>query len=220
MAKATSSSSLSDVLNLSPIPNFPECWIVRGLPTKRHWQPLTARPHLKPEVCLGRLRKLHAVAELRHEAPPDPRAPSNVQARQRGAVHRDACHARLGDRRAGFRKCAFMLQRARRAESSTRSQPPTSSSVRFLRPLARAARPCALTWFSQRKNAVAAFRVVLLAHVSCVSWWIAVCPLLLAFPLPICWRWCAVWLFERDAERDRETDFSRPRLVSLTVRGF
>lgn len=44
-----------------------------------------------------------------------------------------------------FRKCAFMLQRARRAESSTRSQPPTSSSVRFLRPLARAARPCALT---------------------------------------------------------------------------
>ena len=40
-----------------------------------------------------------------------------------------------------FKNCAFMLQRARRAESSTFSQPPTSSSVRFFSPRARAASP-------------------------------------------------------------------------------
>ena len=44
-----------------------------------------------------------------------------------------------------LRKWAFMLLRARRAASSTRWQPPTSSSVRFFRPPARAARPWAFT---------------------------------------------------------------------------
>lgn len=44
-----------------------------------------------------------------------------------------------------FRNWAFMLQRARRAESSTRSHPPTSSSVKFFSPLASPASPCALT---------------------------------------------------------------------------
>lgn len=45
-----------------------------------------------------------------------------------------------------LRNCAFMLHRARRAASSTRSQPPTSSSVKLVRPLASAANPFAFTF--------------------------------------------------------------------------
>ena len=48
---------------------------------------------------------------------------------------------------ARLRYCAFMLQRARRAESSTRSHPPTSSSVKLFSPLASPASPRALTFF-------------------------------------------------------------------------
>lgn len=69
-------------------------------PHEQFVQKKTQEKHLKSEVGLGGLRELHAVAELSHEPAAYPGAPRHVQAGQRRAVHGDAGHAGLRDRRA------------------------------------------------------------------------------------------------------------------------
>lgn len=57
-------------------------------------------PYLEPEKGLRRFRKLHGVAQPRHESLLDPRAVRDVERRQGGAVQGYPGDACLRDRRA------------------------------------------------------------------------------------------------------------------------
>lgn len=127
------------------------------------------------------------MAELRHEAAPDRGAPRNVQARQRGTVHGDACHARLGDRRAAGEVQEVRVHAAEGSEGRV-VDPLAATHVELgevLEALGEGGQAVRVNLIFTIEEGDGTSCCSSFSYRENVSCWIGVCPLLLAYTSPI-----------------------------------